>query len=75
MSGLRVGVTEVASLENGLAATLTETSQQVARSECLDDEQRAEVYTILEALKTNSRLHQAMVKQLARKYKEAKGNA
>jgi hypothetical protein len=63
-------VAKMASLENGLAAMLMQASYEVARSECLDVEQRAEVYTILKTLKANTETHCAMVRQLARQLKE-----
>ncbi len=75
MAGLQIEVTQMASLEQGLAATLTQTSRQVAHSECFDLEQRAEVYTILEALRSNSETHLAMVGQLAARMKASKGDA
>ena len=75
MSGLQADLTKMTSLESGLAAALTQTSQEIAHSECLDTEQRAEVYSIIEAIKTNSQTHQVMVKQLAEKLKGAEGNA
>ena len=75
MSGLQAGFTKMASVEKGLAAALTQASQEIAHSECLDTEQRAEVYSILDAIKANSRTHQVTVKQLAEKLKGADGNA
>ena len=68
-------VAQMASLEDKLAATLTETADEVARSECFDAEQRAEVYTILKTLKANTETHRAMVKLLAGKLKERRGSA
>jgi hypothetical protein len=63
------------SLEKGLAVTLTQTSKEIAHSECLDIEQRAEVYSIIEAIRANSQTHQAVVRQLAEKLKGTEGNA
>ncbi len=62
-------------LEDKLAATLIKTADEVAHSECFDAEQRAEVYTILEALKANTETHRAMAKQLAVKLKQKQGDA
>jgi len=75
MSGLHAELTKMTSLEKGLAAALTQTSREIAHSECLDTEQRAEVYSIIEAIRTNSQTHRVMVRKLASKLKEAEGNA
>ena len=47
----------VAELETQYAAVLGETAREVARVECFDDEQRAEVYAILEALRADAQQH------------------
>ncbi len=57
----------MASLEDSLAAVLSETADQIAHTESFDSEQRAEVYTILNTLKANTETHRAMVKLLAAK--------
>lgn len=48
-------------LEAQLAAGLRRATQQIAHSECFDDEQRAEVYSILHALKADTELHQSVI--------------
>lgn len=58
-------VSEAGSMEDRIRASLMETSDDVAHSECFDAEQRAEVYTILKALTDNTETHSAMVKLLA----------
>ena len=50
-----------AGLEAQLAAVLRLTTQQIAHSECFDDEQRAEVYSILHALKSDTEQHQTVI--------------
>lgn len=54
-----------ATLEGLLAASLAETSDELARAECFDDEQRAEIYTILRTLLDDSQLHRQWVAQWA----------
>lgn len=68
-------VAGIGRLEDKLAASLVNTADEVAHTECFDAEQRAEVYAILEALKTNTKMHRAMVKQLGLKLKQKQGNA
>ena len=51
----------VVSLEDRLAATLDETSREVAHTECFDPEQRAEIYTILAILKADTNAHRETV--------------
>ncbi len=68
-------VAEMGSLDDRFRATLTETSDDVAHSECFDREQRAEVYTILETLKANAETHRAMVKLLHSKLREDAASA
>jgi hypothetical protein len=75
MSGLQAGIAEMATLQEGLAATLLRTSDDIAHVESLDAEQRSEVYAILEAIRTNSQLHLATVARLARKIKGGEANA
>jgi hypothetical protein len=74
MSGLQAGFARMANLEEGLAATLMRTSEDIAHVESLDAEQRSEVYAIIEAIRTNSRLHLATVAKLAGRIK-AEANA
>ncbi len=51
----------VANVENNLAISLTETAGEVARTECFDNEQRAEVYAILDAMKSDSEAHRQVL--------------
>lgn len=59
-------MSELAGVEHRLASTLSDTTRQVARMECLDEEQRAEIYTILKAIGQDSQVHQAMADALAK---------
>ena len=54
-------LTNVAAMERGLAAALMETAGDVARSECFDVEERAEIYTILDTLRSDTRVHEQAV--------------
>ncbi len=51
----------VVGLEDRLAAILAQTCREVAHTECFDDEQRAEIYTILGVLKTDTNAHRETV--------------
>lgn len=51
----------LAEVEDKLAAALSETAGDVARSECFDTEQRAEVYAILDAMRSDIEVHRASV--------------
>jgi hypothetical protein len=51
----------VVGLEDRLATTLAETCREVAHAECFDPEQRAEIYTILGILKTDTNAHRETV--------------
>jgi hypothetical protein len=48
-------------LEEELAAALQQTAEEMAHAECLDDEQRAEVYTIIETLRSDTKTHRQVV--------------
>ncbi|MCE5277384.1 MAG: hypothetical protein ABFD92_12220 [Planctomycetaceae bacterium] len=47
--------------EAALVSLLDSTSREIAHSECLESEERAEVYTILEIIKSDTRRHRQMV--------------
>jgi hypothetical protein len=59
-------LSELLNLERQLAATLSEAADEIAHSECFDDEQRAEVYTIVQALLSDTDAHRAAIEQLSR---------
>ena len=72
------GVTRLsvaAHLEERLAATLNETSHEVSRMECLDAEQRSEIYAILEALTSDSQQHSALIQMLKSRRQEGISDA
>ena len=48
-------------MEGGLADMVQATKREVQHTECLDGEQRAEVYTILDALKNDTDAHREVV--------------
>jgi hypothetical protein len=65
----------MAKLEEYLATTLHEAADEVARVECFDDEQRSEIYAILETLKSDTQVHRAAVKLLGHQIVRGPGNA
>ena len=52
---------ELVELERGLLAHIQAAQGALQRIECLDEEQRAEIHTILEALKHDSEFHASIV--------------
>ena len=50
-------------IEQGLVDTVQAAAREVQHTECLDDEQRAEVYSILHALKNDTEAHRQIVGQ------------
>jgi len=54
-------LTNVAAMERGLAAVLSETADDLARSECFDTEQRAEIYAILDTMRCDTQAHEQAV--------------
>ena len=48
-------------LEEELSDALKRTAEEIAHAECLDEEQRAEVYTILETLRSDTKTHRQVV--------------
>ena len=59
-------VSDLAGIEHQLATALTDAADEIKHAECFDDEQRAEVYAILQALRDDTEAHRAMVDLLAR---------
>ena len=59
-------VSALPGIEHQLASALVETADEIRYVECFDDEQRAEVYAILQALRTDTEAHRAMVDLLTR---------
>ena len=65
---------QVAGLLVALAAK-GETADEIAHVECFDEEQRSEVYAILQALKSDTEAHQLMVNQLIEQIKGGSADA
>ena len=54
----------IAGMENQLVDKLGEAKREVAHAECFDSEQRAEVYTILDALEADTNAHKKAINTL-----------
>jgi len=54
-------VSAVVGMEARLADKLSEAADEVAHTECFDQEQRAEIYTILQAMKADAEAHRNIV--------------
>lgn len=57
-------VAALASMEKQLAETLVRTAGELSHSQYLDDEQRGEIYAILQALRLDTDAHHAEVAML-----------
>lgn len=55
-------------VESDIANSLSETAEELAHSECFDQEQRAEIYAILQAIKTDTENNRQIVQLLAGKH-------
>lgn len=71
MSGIETraneNVPDLAGMEARIAESLDETADELAHAECFDQEQRAEIYAILQAIRTDATNHRAMIDLLAAK--------
>ena len=56
-----------ADAESRIGDVLAQTSEELAHAECFNEEQRAEIYAILQALKTDTSNHRQIVEMLAQK--------
>ena len=74
-SGVCQGTFAMKALENGLAATLARTAQQIQHADCFDQEQRAEIYAILQALRTDTEAHRIVAEFLTERLGGGAGNA
>ncbi len=54
----------MAALENSLLSEIAAAAAELQRNECLDEEQRAEVHAILQALRHDSESHAAIVRSM-----------
>jgi hypothetical protein len=52
---------KIARMEEELRDSLQRAAEEIAHAECLDEEQRAEVYTILDALRDDGQTHRRVV--------------
>ncbi len=52
-------------VEGRLFATLAATSDEVAHTECLDEEERAEVYAILHAIRSDTEAHRKAIRLIS----------
>jgi len=74
-SGVRGNFQAAANVEEQLAATLMATSEEIAHSDCLDVEERAEVYTIVQAILADTHVHRRTIELLAGRLKEGGADA
>ena len=58
------GFAELAALEKALLGRVHAAGEVLKRTECLDEEQRAEIHAILEAIRHDSESHAAVVASL-----------
>ena len=58
-------LSELVALESQLASDLMDLLEDVEHTEFFDDEQRAELYTILKALQADSEMHRGTVLRVA----------
>lgn len=58
-----IEVSHVARIEEQLAAGLSQAAREIDHMDCFDDEQRAEIYAILKALKDDTAAHRQLVGQ------------
>ena len=72
---LHQDLSEWANVESKISNSLTETTDELARSECFDQEQRAEIYAILQAIKNDTDNHRQMIELLAKKLSKDTPNA
>ena len=73
--GLWGNVQALEGAESKFAAALAATSEEMAYSECLDVEERSEVYTILEAILADTEAHRRTIKLLASRLAEGGADA
>ena len=68
--GIPGSVRALVGIERQLASTLSAASDEIAHSECLDVEQRAEVYAILEAIQADSEAHRKAISLICHRIAE-----
>jgi hypothetical protein len=60
-------------VEAGIVRALSESADELAHAECFDQEQRAELYTILQAIQADTANHRQMIDLLAAKLQAGQG--
>jgi hypothetical protein len=73
LGNYRSDVSNVVSLEQQLALTLSIAAKAIDHMDCFDAEQRSEIYTILQALRQDTAAHCTLVGQWVRDRKEPLG--
>ncbi|MBN1943387.1 MAG: hypothetical protein JW849_08860 [Phycisphaerae bacterium] len=61
-----------ADAESRIGDVLARTTEELAHAECFNEEQRAEIYAILQALRNDTLNHRQMVELLAGKLRRGK---
>ena len=64
MTPATLDASAVRTIEAQLESALREVVDEIERVECFDSEQRAEVYTILQAMLSDCRAHRAVIERL-----------
>ncbi len=66
VSGRGLGrLKQVAELEASLLGRIEDAADELRHIECLDEEQRAEIHAILEAMKHDGQFHSSAIRALA----------
>lgn len=66
---------QLSDAELNIADSLASAADELAHTECFDHEQRAEIYSILGAIKTDTENHRRMIELAAGKLAKGAGNA
>ena len=69
------GKPQLTDAESKIANSLATAAEELSRSECFDNEQRAEIYAILGAIKTDTENHRRMIELTADKVAKGVGDA
>jgi hypothetical protein len=69
------GKQQLTNAESNIADSLASTSEELAHAECFDHEQRAEIYAILGAIKTDTENHRRTIELVTNKVAKGVGDA
>ena len=69
------GNPQLTNVESDIANSLLSTTEELAHTECFDQEQRAEIYAILGAIKTDTENHRQMIELVGDKIAKGVGDA